>query len=483
MIRGIGSIALLLIAGSLAKGENQEPAKAKADGPPAPAVPAVKLTLHPGKAPVPVLKYRLLPELKDRTPGNAALLYQRAHSPEWLTHRRQPDYNQMTEWLNVPLKELQRDKLKWLLRYGPLQEIDLAARREQCDWEMTWHLRNEGFMTLMPDIQGFRDFATLLALRARLEMAEGKSDKAIHTFQTGFSLARDLGRGPTLINALVGIAVGHNMVRQVETFIQMPEAPNMYWALTTLPRPLVGLRKGIEGEKLMVLAEFPDMEKIEKQPLSQDQLVAMAETMAGYRFPGTVKSLAPAWEKRAAITALALKMYPQAKRALIAQGRSRKEVEALPVLQVVLIDAFRKFRRIQDDIFKWDFVPYWQAREGIARTGVEARKARESLFVFPHFLDFLPSMQRLYFSPVRLDRKIAALRCVEAIRLYAASHAGKLPRALKDIDEVPIPLDPATGNDFEYKTDGNKAVVSAPPPGGKQRIADDALRYEVTITK
>jgi hypothetical protein len=84
---------------------------------------------------------------------------------------------------------------------------------------------------------------------------------------------------------------------------------------------------------------------------------------------------------------------------------------------------------------------------------------------------------------VRLDRKIAALRCVEAVRLYAAAHAGKLPTALKDIDEVPIPLDPATGNDFEYKADGNKAVLSAPAPDGKSFISNNVLRYELIIAK
>src|SRR5207249_1240863 len=160
--------------------------------------------------------------------------------------------------------------------------------REKCDWELTSRLKKEGFMLLMPDLQGFREFAQLLALRARLEIAEGKDNKAIYTLQTGFSLARDVGESPTLISALVGIAIGHMMIEQVETLIQTPEAPNLYWALTTLPRPLIGLRKGIEGEQLMLLAEFPDMGSIEKKVLSHGQLVAMAETMAGYRFPGTV---------------------------------------------------------------------------------------------------------------------------------------------------------------------------------------------------
>ena len=41
----------------------------------------IKLTVRPQTEPVPALKYRLLPEVRDLTSGNAVLSYQRAHSP------------------------------------------------------------------------------------------------------------------------------------------------------------------------------------------------------------------------------------------------------------------------------------------------------------------------------------------------------------------------------------------------------------------
>ncbi len=53
---------------------------AEADGPKAVVV---KLTLHAAASPVPALKYHLLPEVEELRPGNAALLYQRAHALEW----------------------------------------------------------------------------------------------------------------------------------------------------------------------------------------------------------------------------------------------------------------------------------------------------------------------------------------------------------------------------------------------------------------
>src|SRR5262245_40608332 len=95
-----------------------------------------KLTLHPAAAPTPALKYVLLPDLADMQPGNAALLYQRAHNFEWWTNlRRQPHYFEIGDWLDRPLKEV-RDKIPLGRDFIALKEVDIAARRESCDWEM-----------------------------------------------------------------------------------------------------------------------------------------------------------------------------------------------------------------------------------------------------------------------------------------------------------------------------------------------------------
>src|SRR5262249_25432074 len=125
------------------------------------------------------------------------------------------------------------------------------------------------FMPL-PDIQGFREYALLLALRCRLEIADKDYGKAVYTLQTGFALGRHVSEAPTLINALVGNAICNIMLGRVEELIQAPGAPNLYWGLGALPRPLIDLRKGLQGEKLMLEAEFPDLKDIETEPLSAE---------------------------------------------------------------------------------------------------------------------------------------------------------------------------------------------------------------------
>ena len=79
----------------------------------------------------------------------------------------------------------------------------------------------------------------------------------------------------------------------------------------------------------------------------------------------------------------------------------------------------------------------------------------------------------------RLDRHMAALQCVEAIRLYAGTHKGNLPIRLEEITEVVIPDDPVTDKPFEYIAKNKTAVLkAAPPKGGTER---DSIHYELTV--
>jgi hypothetical protein len=471
MKHGLCSVALFALAASAAA----QP----------PSLPATKLTIQPAPVARPALKYLLLPELRDTSSGNAAYLYQRAHSPELVTRvLRSPQYTQSFDWLEVPLKDFPLKKAQDFLPRAALREVDLAARREYCDWDLTDRLKKDGISLLLPDVQEFRNFAAFLALRARIELAEKKFDKALYTFQTGFSLGKDVANAPTLIHALVGVAIDGVMVRQVEEMIQTPGSPNLYWALTSLPRPLISLRKPLQGEKLWLDVEFPEFRTIETVPLTvqqQQSLLDRIDRIYMLSYEGGAQQAR--WTRRLATIGIAMKVYPAAKRALIAQGFRPESVEALPVLQVVAIQALRQFREHEDDMYKWFNFPYRQARKHLAESRLRLQKARRALDTLPFLLDLLPAVSRVSFAQVRLDRRIAALRCVEAVRLYAAAHDGKLPATLAAISEVPIPLDPVTGNDFLYKADDDKATLYGPPPGQEQPSSVNTVSYQLTLKR
>ena len=94
----------------------------------------------------------------------------------------------------------------------------------------------------------------------------------------------------------------------------------------------------------------------------------------------------------------------------------------------------------------------------------------------------LPDLLGPMAAQARLERQLAALRVIEALRMYAAGHGSELPDKVADVTEVPAPDDPVTGRPFEYSRDGETGtLVSRQVPDHRRPIP--GLRYRVTIRK
>jgi hypothetical protein len=267
---------------------------------------------------------------------------------------------------------------------------------------------------------------------------------------------------------------------------QAPDAPNFYWALTELPRPFAYLRKPLRGERLVLLASLPELRDLETAPLTPQQLRTLEDRLAifltsGEPWPPEMVR-GPNWAGRLALVGLVLKNYPEARRALIAAGHTPQAVEALPALQVVLIHSLHQYRRLQDDLFKEYGLPYWKARPGLEQAAKQLRLAKARMEAEP-FINLLPALDKVVFATARLDRRLAALRCIEALRLHAAAHDGRLPAALSDLSAVPVPIDPVTGKGFVYRVSGTKATLYAPPPSGERPAPQNTLKYELTLER
>ena len=98
------------------------------------------------------------------------------------------------------------------------------------------------------------------------------------------------------------------------------------------------------------------------------------------------------------------------------------------------------------------------------------------------FADLLPDVVGIRRALGRLEQRVALLRHVEALRLYAAAHDGRLPATLADLP-VPLPDDPFTGKPFHYQADGATAHLRGSPPQGDQKNPAFNVHYEVTIQK
>jgi hypothetical protein len=92
-----------------------------------------------------------------------------------------------------------------------------------------------------------------------------------------------------------------------------------------------------------------------------------------------------------------------------------------------------------------------------------------------------PAVLRIRYNLERVDRYIALLRVIEALRDYAAAHQGNPPQRLQDIQGLPVPDDTMTGRPFEYQVNGNVVTLDATPP--QPFGVFGGWRYELTFQK
>jgi hypothetical protein len=444
---------------------------------------SLPIVLHGARPALPALEYQFLPPYWERHPGNAAVLWNRitAERTDFFRafERSEGVWEKVDKWMEIPLgdprEKQSRPKAEEVLSTAMFNDMDRAARFESCDWELPMHDGNVISM-LIPEVQQTRGYGRLLSAKARLEIVEGKYDQAVRTLQTGFALARDVAKGPTLIHSLVGTAISAMMLDRVREITQQPGGPSLYWALSTLPQPLIDFRPGFDAEGCGLYLELPELQGLDKKQLPPEQwrelllkLVRELRVLDNKFGPDLDTPL---------MTGLALQGYPKARQYLVDHGRSEAEVEAMPVAQVIVLYTVRVYDELRDEQFKWLYLPYAEATQGMERAERGLKEAiaagRE---VIPIAGMLLPAVQSCKQAETRLAWQVARLRILEALRLYAESH-GHLPDRLAEITEVPIPANPYDGKPFAYRRDGEKADLGC--EAGPRGLP---WRYEITLSK
>ena len=483
MKRRITITALLLLTAASLQGQAVRGVQARSR-PKKPKVPNLtEMTVPPAAAPEAALDYRLLPEPLDETPGNAALLYQMAQQLMLQNSKKSTDRwrAKLRDWQELPNEKLPAEEVRKMLEYywRPLRQVELAARRETCDWGLP--VRSEGINLLLSPLHQYRALAKVLLIQARMEIAQNKFDDALYTLQTGYAMGQHLAEGPTLIHALVGIAISSLMNGGVEEMMQAGGGPNLYWALAEMPRPTVSLRKALRYESSWLFYQAPLLRKVRKGKLTPEELHRLpAEFATVLQYVELAAGSTDQAGRRLMFTGLALKVYPQAKRRLVAKGYTEEQIKAMPVAQAVGMYSMARFMYWRDEMAKWSSLPYWQAHDGMQRTRAAFDKAmvKNSLAEGFPFTNLLPSLWRACFISTRLDRHVAALQTIEAVRMYVAKE-GKLPAGLSDILDAPAPIDPMTGKPFEYKVDGRSFTLTCPAPSGIR--PEDGAVFKVTV--
>jgi hypothetical protein len=439
------------------------------------------LEITPQPEPVPALKYRLFPTVTELKDGNAVPIYLRLvfeQSEKTLRWR----YETPLRWNELPLDQLPLDKVRQFLNQNRrfLQQMQLGSRRRTAEWNYTLD-EGDPIGILLPDAQSMRNYTHVLVLKVRFEIAEGRFAEAADWLTTGFAFSRHVAEGPFLINGLVGIAIASQFQDAVLDFVGRRGAPNLYWALTALPRPLIDLRKEEELEQALLEMQFPELADLKRERTAEQwdgllkrfrtevERVVASDEHPERLHPGT----------RAADPASRSPDLAAARKYLVGRmGMAEKQVADMPPAQVLVLYIVHYFREYRDDVFKLGYLPYAEARR--ASEAAEKRfKGAPDTEAVRFAREFAAAINKVAAAQNRTDRKVAALRVIEGLRIYAAAHDGRLPDALSQVTEVPVPDDPGTGKPFDYRKEGDTATLIGLIPGAPRETS--ALRYRLTV--
>ncbi len=452
-----------------------------------------KMTVTPAAEPVPALKHRLTLRENKLKPGNAATLYLRAF-PEggidatW-KYLRKEHGEEIDRWYEVTtaISDVPLDKARQAAaQFGTLVDnhVARATERLDCDWGhgIITELRGPdiyGF--LLPEIQAMRSISRALVLCTRVAIADHDYDRAIDILRMNYRLGHDVAKSPFLVSGLVGIAICGLGNSQMIELIASPDSPNLYWAMAELPRPLADLRTAFRSEFSFHTAVFPFMDRPEEANHSPEQWAQLLASALQSLEP--LSGSGPKLDELGAqlgVTGLALVGYADAKQRLIESGMAATQVEAMPVGQVLAVDAVQEYRRLADEVEKWGYVPAGNAdvREnkleqllsgGPLEGGIGRALARL----------LLPALQPARNAEVRIESQLNSLLVIEAVRMHAAE-TGKLPATLKEIAVVPVPENPVTQQPFQYRLDGATAVLELPFSAVSPSMA---WRFEIMLAK
>jgi hypothetical protein len=434
----------------------------------------IALCVTPKEAATPIFRYRLLPMASELNPGDAAPIYLRLgyELPEGALREAE---QKAIAWLALPFDQFPASLARPLAdRWSiELRQIAFGTRRRSCDWNYTIPEETDHSLTIrLPDAQTMRIWGRLLAVRARVEIEEGKYDDAIRTIETGLAFSRHVAHGPFYINMLVGVANANLMLDRVDELIGRPGAPNLYWALTALPRPLISMRDATETERMVSEWMVPELGEVDRTRPDGDWASLLTRLHA--RMVKLEKLLWPEAPPPNALPtdlgAFKATMLPKARAYL-----KTRQVEAKSDDQALVLAIVGSYRELYDDYFKRAYLPYPDgvALEREVDRGIIAGKSGPAAV----FAGMLPAVSSVQMAEVRLDRKVAGLRVVEALRLHAAAHDGQLPESLDQIKAVPVPGDPMTGKPFEYRREGEAAVLTGQAPPVFRLV------YRITVRK
>jgi hypothetical protein len=435
--------------------------------------------LRPEPTPTPALLYQLQFDPAERRAGSGAATYLQAAS--LLTDAEQrlvEDARDADDAGNVPAFDKAMVALAADKRVGTiLGLLDEAGRHEEIGLDVAW--RDVGLDAIIPQLNPWRGLTNLLYVRLRQQTRAGDVAGAVGTLRLGYQMARSVGDGGPLLCGLVAVGSAAILDEGLSKLMDRPDAPNLYWAMATAPRPVVSLRRVMDCERRFQVAGLPVLAIARSGEIPSDAW-PMNFDMAGGMSPATGPARAPA--KLTGEDIAFAKSYIAAHPDVVAYYARRhqpKVADASKVDPEALLATYfiGQFQDGSDEFNKLLGLPYPLLLPRVR--DLPAMLRRRGLAAENMYAMVAPSLPMPIETFARRDRTWAALTAVEALRSYAADHGGRLPATLADVSDTPVPDNPVTGKPFEYRVEDGVATLGDHDP----LLADRPLEYTVRIRR
>lgn len=423
----------------------------------------IDLTLYPRAIETPALKYRLYPTEAERKPGNAATILLRLPW-EQTSYITGDAFRTIREWESRPLTDPRWQEFPHAFPRNFYYEIRRAAFRRDALWEYPIG-EVPAIAILLPDVGGLREFVGYgVAGTARYHLSRHELDKARESIVVGLSNANHLAQTPFFVNQLVAAAVCRLMFACTDELIAQPESPNLYWALTALPDSLLELKRAASFEATIFEMTFHSDRDFDR-PIDADEWKTMsAQLVELLQFESNSPNEVIDGGDVMRMTKIARDELPELDRI------SADKVAAMSDAEVFV----RWYTRVRANYEQKVAVVLSLAPHDALPRLPELQAEMESLHRRANS-DVIDATQ-VYMVTWNLNRKVAALRVVEAIRDYLATHAGRLPSSLADIQAVPAPVDPISGQPFVWSVTDQVGTLRGPDLANDADLGESATQ-------
>ena len=440
------------------------------------------VALAPKAEQKPALSIRFIPDTFHAKPGNAAIYYLKAggffeQTVALQAKRKFEDDSRAAAgdgefapyiWLETEVKDLPVEKMKEYLVYTSFQPLFLeeAASRLHCDFDRQIKSVENPVGYLLPEVQAIRDVARIQAMRFLVAMAENRPDDAVKILGQLIAMGPHFCQEPFLVSNLVGTACVGIGLQQAYYLSEHPDAPNLYWAIAQLPKPLINLEQSLAYEREFLFEQVKALREVDSIPKPEGYWSEFID-----RFTAAIKGIGSPLDEltslgKAGFTLAIGSNIPKAREYLVeVEGMSNDVLDKLPNAQIFFLAVRRFYERFRDEEFKYSYLPqHARIKASTTSTKFGEFSQRYGLITLPTST-FLPAVQAAQAASLRLEQQLAMWQTIEAIRHHLATHDNKLPATLEEL-ELPAPHDPLTNGPFEYATHAAGATLKgAENPG------------------